>query len=160
MSATITNAIDTLAAGDFATLSTMLVADLAEHGVRDTTVRNGDRNPDGGYQVGDLVAIYAHQRYRIARVWKVGRTRVSAVYVTPSEVDAAGKVGRRPYPNNITAEPASLVARCGQPGSHVGISLGADVAPVTGGVTVPAATPPAYHVGMLPIGAELEGALF
>jgi hypothetical protein len=161
MSATITNATRILAGGDLAELSTMLVADLAEHGVLGDSLAVGERFvAPGDYQIGDLVAIYAHQRYRIARVWKVGRTRVSAVYVTPSEVDAAGKVGRRPYPNNITAEPASLVARDGQPGSHVGISLGADVAPVAGGVTVPAATPPAFHVGMLPIGAELEGALF
>lgn len=152
MSATIRNAIDTLANGDFDTLSTMLVADLAEHGVLDTAHRTGDHNPDGGYRVGDLVAIYAHQRYRIARVWKVGRTKVSAVYVTPSECDAAAKVGRKPYPNNITAEPASLIVRGSQPAEVA--------APAAGGPAVPTSSAPAYHVGMLPIGADLEGALF
>jgi hypothetical protein len=151
MSATITNATATLADGDLAALSTMLVADLAEHGVLDSTVRNGDRNPDGGYQVGDLVAIYAHQRTRVARVWKVGRTKVSAVYVTPSEVDAAGKVRRMPYPNNITAEPVALIARNSQP---------AEVAPAAGGAELPVPSVPAYPGGWLPIGAELEGALF
>lgn len=152
MSATIRNAIDTLANGDFDTLSTMLVADLAEHGVADAIALADRAEPADGYRVGDLVAIYAHQRYRIARVWKVGRTKVSAVYVTPSECDAAARTGRKPYPNNITAEPASLIVRGSQP---------AEVpAPVAGGPAVPVASAPAFHCGMLPIGADLEGALF
>lgn len=153
MSQTVRNAADTLTNGDMSALSAQLVADLAEHGVLTSTVRTGDRNPDGGYRVGDLVAIYAHQRYRIARVWKVGRKNVSAVYVTPSECESAAKTHRMVWPNNITGEPVALIARQSAPA--------AAPAPVAGGAELPVVTAPAYHsCGMLPIGADLEGALF
>jgi hypothetical protein len=56
-----------------------------------------------GVQVGDWVIVWAHQRYRIAQVWKVTPTKLSAVYVTPSKLDEATRYGYPVFPNNITA---------------------------------------------------------
>jgi hypothetical protein len=58
-------------------------------------------------KVGALVAVYAHQRIRVARVWAVTPSKLSAVYVTPSEIDTAARYGRSPIPNNITAKIAN-----------------------------------------------------
>lgn len=77
--------------------------DLAAYGVLPSDRVNALPNvaaPD--VKPGDLVAIWAHQRYRAARVWKVGSKNVSALYVTPSNTA---------YPNNITGKPAGLIAR-------------------------------------------------
>lgn len=65
--------------------------------------------PANGPIVGDLVAVYAHQRVRVAKVWAVTPTKLSAVYVTPSEVDTAARGNRGVSPNSITAK----IADCG-----------------------------------------------
>jgi hypothetical protein len=59
--------------------------------------------------IGDLVTVHAHQRTRIARVWDLTPTKLSAVYVTPSEVESAARGNRRVSPNSITAK----IAECG-----------------------------------------------
>lgn len=62
-------------------------------------------------RLGDVVAVFAHQRYRAARVWKVGRKNVSAFYLTPTHLDDLARHRHPLYPNNITGVPAGLIAR-------------------------------------------------
>lgn len=94
------------------------VTDLNEWGVMDTTTGRGSQitaedMKAGEVEVGDLVAIYAHQRIRAARVWKVGRKNVSAVYLAPSHLEDHRRHGYPLYPNNITGEPWKLLAKKG-----------------------------------------------
>jgi hypothetical protein len=86
--------------------------DLREHGVLGAT-EIARLNRPTRYQVGDLVAIRGHSRYRAARVWKVGRRarRVSALYLTPSSL--AESRAYAPTLCNITGTPLGLIARPG-----------------------------------------------
>jgi hypothetical protein len=89
-------------------------ADLGRYGVLPLDRVNGmTRVPAADIQPGDLVAVFAHQRYRAARVWKVGSKNVSAFYLAPSHLDDAARYGRTLHPNNITAAPSAVIARRG-----------------------------------------------
>lgn len=88
--------------------------DLARQGVLSVErVRQFPNVTAADIQPGDLVAVFAHQRYRAARVWKVGSKNVSALYLAPSHLDDAARYGRTLHPNNITAAPSALIARKG-----------------------------------------------
>ena len=57
---------------------------------------------------GAIVAIYGHQVTRIARVWRVTPTKVSAVYLTPTAIERGQRYNRTAVPNNITAKIADV----------------------------------------------------
>jgi len=73
------------------------------------------------YTVGDLVAVWAHQRYRAARVYKVARTRVSALYLTPTQLTDYQRRGWGLSPINITGRPEGLIEPA-EPDSATGAS--------------------------------------
>lgn len=86
--------------------------DLARYGVLPLDrVQAMPGIPAAGIRLGDVVAVFAHQRYRAARVWKVGSKNVSAFYLTPTHLDESARHGRTLYPNNISGVPAGLIAR-------------------------------------------------
>jgi hypothetical protein len=144
---------------DEAGLTEMLVADLRANGVLDENeIAKLPSVSAADIRVGDLVAIWAHQRYRAARVWKVGRKYVSAIYKTPS--------GFNPH-NTITGKAAALLVGLREPVADSGAAVAASaVVDVASGDCSPASVDCggvgalALVAGMLPVAAELAGHLF
>ncbi|MCO7195053.1 hypothetical protein [Pseudonocardia sp. McavD-2-B] len=111
---------------------------------------------------GAIIAVHGHQCTRIARVWKVTPSKVSAVYLTPTAIERAQRYGKGvAVPNNITAK----IADCGlvkvAPETEARIERetaeAAAPAPVGGGTQL--VTDDAYGAGMLPL-AGGDGFLF
>ena len=87
----------------------LMRGDLAKHGVMHAHTQVDSRPIENTREVkvGDLVQIYGHQRYRAARVWKVGAKNVSAYYLTPTQLDAFARYGHAICPTHITGRPVA-----------------------------------------------------
>lgn len=153
MSAKIDQAIAALATTREA-LATALIAILGRYGTFSAnTAEHYPAAQVGDIAVGDLVAVLARGKYRAARVWSVGRTNLSAVYVTEREADGVERFGWIATPSNVTAK----IADC-HIVEHVGEGEVAQVEAPAAPAVEQRAGGDALTAGMLPV--EVEGFLF
>lgn len=107
-------------------------------------------------EVGDLVAVYAHGQVRVAKVWAVTPTKLSAVYVTPTVLDESIRFGQPAHPHNITARQSEVRAYSRRERAAASEA----VEPTTGGGAGSGVLEGVTNAGALPFHAEDCGLLF